>query len=91
LVKGTTVHSALGLLPKTKPEDVLKRKNDEGLNRRRHELRNVRVVLLEEVSMISWVMFWFIDKRLRQIFCRPNQPFAGLHVLIVGDLYVVLL
>ena len=47
---------------------------------------DARILVLDEVSMCSPVMFALIDLRLRQCF-EPQKSFGGLHVILLGDMY----
>ncbi|MEG1463229.1 MAG: AAA family ATPase, partial [Anaerorhabdus sp.] len=47
-------------------------------------LNDLKVVIIDEISMVSDVMFGFIDKRLRDIF-NPDVPFGGRTIIVVGD------
>jgi hypothetical protein len=49
-------------------------------------LQNTSLLVIDEMSMVSCEMLAFIDKRLRQIRCRPDEPFGGVDVILAGDL-----
>ncbi|KAG2213497.1 hypothetical protein INT47_009171 [Mucor saturninus] len=48
------------------------------------DLTELRVIILDEISMISLRQMLWIDKRLKDIF-RNDKPFGGKHVLVLGD------
>ena len=47
---------------------------------------DARILVIDEVSMLSPVMLAFIDLRLRQCF-DPEKHFGGLHVILMGDMF----
>ena len=47
----------------------------------------VRVLIIDEVSMVSSEMLGRIDVRLRVYKRRQEQPFGGIAILLCGDLY----
>ena len=52
------------------------------------ELSNVKLLIIDEVSMVSNVMLLHIHNRLTHIFGPPQTlPFAGLSIPAIGDLY----
>jgi ATP-dependent DNA helicase PIF1 len=50
-------------------------------------LLNVRMLIIDEVSMMGIRMLSWVEKRLRQILNRPDELFGGAHVILVGDLF----
>ena len=44
------------------------------------------VLIVDEVSMVGSEMLSFIYLRLQEIKCN-KEPFGGVHVILVGDLY----
>lgn len=86
-VKGETLHSFFQLpfgplLP-----------NDERLNNPRFSKQKVKLVkeldllIIDEISMVRADIIDAIDKVLRKITKRKNQPFGGKQLLFVGDLF----
>ena len=47
---------------------------------------DARILVIDEVSMLSPVMLAFIDLRLRQCF-TSEKHFGGLHVILMGDMF----
>ncbi|CAK0812778.1 unnamed protein product, partial [Prorocentrum cordatum] len=47
----------------------------------------VRVLVIDEISMVSSEMLARIDARLQIYKRQPGVPFGGLHLLLCGDLY----
>jgi len=46
---------------------------------------DVRILVIDEVSMLNPVMLALIDLRLRQF--DPEKHFGGLHVILMGDMF----
>ena len=56
------------------------------LKKMRCVFANVRIVLLDEVSMVGYRIWRMIDARLRDI-NGNDLSFGGLHVIAFGDLF----
>ncbi|XP_042149867.1 uncharacterized protein LOC121837984, partial [Ixodes scapularis] len=78
---GITVHAAFRL---TINRDGGLRDNE--LNTFRYAFRNVRCVIIDEVSMMSADILQKVDSRLRIITCKYLEPFGGLDIILCGDL-----
>ena len=83
-IGGTTIHSALGI-PVTQNKNELKPMSAELKNKFRNRLWNLKVIIIDEVSMVGAGTLQNIHKRLVEIF-ETDIPFAGRSVLFVGDL-----
>lgn len=86
IVKGNTIHSGLGI-------KVNQAKRDQPLNgaelaSKKTLMEEVRVLIIDEVSMVGASMFHLIHKRMQQI-KGSSKPFGGLHVIVVGDLFQI--
>ncbi len=49
-------------------------------------LRELELIIIDEISMVRADIIDFIDKVLR-IYTRSNEPFGGKQLLLVGDIY----
>lgn len=49
-------------------------------------LREIELIIIDEISMVRADIIDFIDKVLR-IFTRSEEPFGGKQLLLVGDIY----
>ncbi|XP_053405183.1 uncharacterized protein LOC128558914 [Mercenaria mercenaria] len=58
----------------------------ERLNTFRSKYRELSVIIIDEISMVSKVKLSFIDQRLQQL-TGTNKAFGGLSIIAVGDLY----
>ena len=56
------------------------------LNTFRIKYRHLKVVIIDEISMVGYKMLSFIDTRLQQL-TGSKTAFGGLSVIVVGDLY----
>lgn len=50
-------------------------------------LRELQLVVIDEISMVRADIIDFIDKILRKYSRRPMEPFGGKQLLMVGDVY----
>lgn len=85
-INGTTVHSAFKLPrhgPNQRPKEKLKGKELQDLQRK---YKNLKVLIIDEISMVGKLTFRDLNKFLRQI-KNSNQDFGGVSVLLVGDLF----
>ncbi|RYU92695.1 ATP-dependent DNA helicase [Emticicia agri] len=81
-VKGQTVHSFFRLPPRLIQVDKLK---PEYAKNALYE--NLDMVIIDEVSMISANLMEAIDTALRLNRNRPDEPFGGLQMVFIGDLF----
>ena len=56
------------------------------LNKYRIKYRHLKVVIIDEISMVGNMTLSFIDSRLQQL-TGSKAAFGGLSVIAVGDLY----
>lgn len=83
LIEGNTVHSAFKLpITKSKHIEVL---SADITNTIRAELRHLKLIIIDEISMLGARVLNLIDQRLRQIF-GIDKPFGDIPILFVGDL-----
>ncbi len=85
-VGGSTIHSFLRLAPGIMSEESIE---SISTKKQRELIRNVEVVIIDEISMVRSDLFWAVDYRLRQVSQGKNkkQPFGGKQVILVGDFY----
>ncbi len=50
-------------------------------------LREVELIIIDEISMVRADIIDFIDKVLRIYNCNMREPFGGKQLLLVGDIY----
>lgn len=83
-IGGQTIHS-LFCIPANqnlcyKPLDA------QQLDTMRVKFRRLKIIFIDEISMVGNKMFNFINLRLQEIFAR-NIPFGGLSIIAIGDLF----
>ena len=54
---------------------------------KRELLRELELLIIDEVSMLRADLLDCIDTTLRHVRRRKNEPFGGLQILFIGDLY----
>ncbi len=82
-ISGKTLHSILKLPRNLKPPY---QGLGNALDELRATLRDVEILIIDEVSMISKDLFAYINWRFQQI-KGSKKPFGGISVLAVGDFY----
>ncbi|CAB4033345.1 ATP-dependent DNA helicase PIF1 [Paramuricea clavata] len=60
--------------------------NSDRLNTIRSKLRNLKIIFIDEISMVGSGMFNFLNLRLQQIL-GSKLPFGGVSFITVGDLF----
>jgi endonuclease/exonuclease/phosphatase (EEP) superfamily protein YafD len=83
-IRGNTLHSAFKI-PANRGFNYCTLDRDR-LNTIRSQLQRMKVVLIDEISMVGGGMFNFLDLRLQQIM-GTKEPFGGISMITVGDLF----
>ena len=85
-INRTTINSALAI-----PKDVgdtLPAMSDQKKTQLRMSLAELKLIIIDEVSMVANTTLLNIHQRLKEVFVTPNSKlFAGVSILAVGDLY----
>ena len=81
-ISGSTISTAFHQKFKQKDQTL----NCDTLNTFRAKYRNLSVVIIDEISMVSNSMLQFIDQRLQEL-TGTRIPFGGKSIIAVGDLY----
>ena len=55
--------------------------------KRRDVLRNIDLLIIDEVSMLRADLLDAIDSRMRNVKRNYSQPFGGVQLLMIGDMY----
>ena len=85
-VDATTVHPALGI-PVGHFGTKLPTSHDKMKCSLRNHLSDLKVIIIDEISMVSNELLFYVHLRLNEIFGSVNDdPFAGITVVVVGDL-----
>ncbi len=81
-VKGQTIHSFFGFHPAVTPKLVRKAfPNSLPL------FKALDTIVIDEISMVRADLLDCIDKALRLNRERPKEPFGGVQMIFIGDLY----
>jgi ATP-dependent exoDNAse (exonuclease V) alpha subunit len=81
---GQTLHRLVGVgtaLPADLGVDLHK------VKAKRHWLKNIRTIIIDEVSMVSADLMDSMDRNLRFITDIHDQPFGGIQIIMFGDPY----
>ena len=84
-VQGSTLHSTFCIEPNKKLK--YKQLSDDKRNTLRTKFRDLSVLIVDEVSMVGNGMLNILYHRLQEIKCNYHQPFGGVHIILVGDLF----
>ena len=80
-VGGQTIHSFFGLPPRLiRPDDIKRSRNGS-------VMRKLKLLVIDEVSMVRSDMMWAIDQSLRINRGKSREPFGGLRLVMFGDLH----
>lgn len=80
-VGGQTIHSFFGFPPRLIRPDDIKRSRNGRL------MRKLKVIIIDEVSMVRSDLMWAIDQSLRINRSKPREPFGGVRLMLFGDLH----
>ena len=80
-VGGQTIHSFFGFPPRLIRSDDIKR------SRNGRVMRKLKLIIIDEVSMVRSDLMWAIDQSLRVNRGRPREAFGGVRLLMFGDLH----
>ena len=85
LLKGKTIHSffALGIRDNFSDMDI----SDIATNTRlKKRFRELKVLIIDEISMVSPTIFTVMDKVL-QVAKKSDKPFGGIQLILSGDFF----
>ncbi|XP_057305364.1 uncharacterized protein LOC130642292 [Hydractinia symbiolongicarpus] len=87
-IEGNTIHSALGIPADRSFTKNISKLSDKKKCMLRNKLSELRVIVIDEISMVSNKLLLHIHQRLTEIFgCADDIPFAGISVIACGDFY----
>ena len=81
-VNGQTLHGAFGF-PFGNDFTSLP---DKSRDARRAALKNLRLVIIDEISMVKSDMLYMLDLRLQEITEKIGVPFGGIAIIVFGDM-----
>jgi len=80
-VGGQTIHSFFGFPPRLiRPDDIRRSRNGR-------LMRKLKLLVIDEVSMVRSDLMWAIDQSLRINRGRPREAFGGVRLVLFGDLH----
>ena len=82
-IGGQTLHSLFGFKFGTSFLSMSERQRAN----KRLLFRDLKCVVIDEISMVSADLFYNLDLRLREITMREDIPFGGLSIMVFGDLF----
>ena len=80
LIEGSTVHSSLGFDFSSKHSSL----NDKKREQKREQLKNLKILIVDEFSMMKADILYRIHLRLREV-TQIDQDFGGVNVYLFGD------
>ena len=85
-IHGCTIHSALSITTNVRlPYQPL---GEEKISTLRHKLRQLQILVVDEISMVGHKLLCYIHGRLQQIKQSKGQSlFGNVNILAVGDFY----
>lgn len=92
-VGGVTIHSFFQMPLRPVPPDdpdysVVSFKNPKKFHRNKRKLlKELELIIIDEVSMVRPDMIDFIDRALRGVTGKRGVPFGGVQLLLVGDIF----
>lgn len=87
LINGATLHSTFKLpVQKDGRSTNCAPLSGNVLQMMRENWKDVKLLIIDEISMVSYRMLTMIESRCRQLKNNENELFGGLNVLVCGDL-----
>lgn len=87
-IGGTTFHVFLGLGLAQEPlSDLIRKASSRRFLRQR--MRSTQVLIIDEISMMSPVLFETADAIIRVLRGVRHEPFGGMQVILVGDFFQI--
>ena len=59
---------------------------DKTRDQKREQLKNLKMVVIDEFSMLKSDMFYQLDLRLRELKQDTEKPFGGCSIVLLGDI-----
>ncbi|MFC1787747.1 ATP-dependent RecD-like DNA helicase [Patescibacteria group bacterium] len=81
-VKGQTIHSFFGFHPKIQMS-LVRRAHPDNLDL----FKKIEMIIIDEISMVRADLLDCVDQALRLNRGRPKEPFGGVQMVFIGDLF----
>ena len=85
-INGMTLHRLLHLPVQHGAVPAYSPLSDENIHQVRSILKDVKLFILDEISMVSNLMLTYIHKRLAEIFGQHDRLLGGQNMVFLGDL-----
>ncbi|KAJ1528959.1 hypothetical protein ONE63_007327 [Megalurothrips usitatus] len=82
-VGGQTIHSVFTIVFSLVKELTMKLSADKR-NTLMFKLKQLKLLIIDEISMVSAQLFQIVNNRLQEIF-ENSKPFGGISVIVMGD------
>ena len=87
-IDGTTINTALAIPKET--GDNLPALSDKKKTQMRMLLADLKLIIIDEISMVANITLLHIHQRLKEIFDTSNcHLFAGISIVAIGDMYCI--
>ena len=82
LIEGMTLHSAFSFSFENKHYSL----SDKSRDAKRNTLQNLKMIIIDEISMVKADMLYQLDLKLQEIREKVGIPFGGVAIFCFGDL-----
>jgi energy-coupling factor transporter ATP-binding protein EcfA2 len=83
-IGGETIHKFFGFLPDITMAKVM---SDDYHPKNQKIMKILKVLVIDEVSMVRADMMDIVDAALRRYGPKPSKPFGGVQIVMFGDLF----
>jgi len=88
-VLGVTLHRFFKLPVQHNGVAKFQQLDAETLKLKRHQLKDIKLLIIDKISMVSNVTFAMIEQRLQELFPQKKSTMGDWNVLLFGDLLQV--
>ena len=82
LIEGMTLHSAFGFDFGNKHYSL----SDKTRDARKNIMKNLKMIIIDEISMVKADMLYQLDMRLQELMEKPGVPLGGISIFCFGDI-----
>ena len=81
-IDGQTLHGSFGFSYDNKHYSL----HDKVRDKKRAAMRNLKLIIIDEISMVKVDMLYQLDLRLQEITEKVGTPFGGVSIFVFGDM-----
>ena len=81
-IEGQTLHKSFGFCFGNQHYSL----NDKVRDQKRNIMKNLKLVIIDEISMVKSDMLYMLDLRLQELKEKVGVPFGGVGLVVFGDL-----